>query len=591
MEKKIVSDTFLSFLFPTLASSVTLSVLSMTDLVIAGQFVGENALTAISLSLPLTIFIQIMNALFGTGGAIALSARLGEGDFSACNQIFTVMLGGSFLLGIAVSLPGFFFLRPLIRLSGGTSPEVIALATDYMMILLAGLPFMILAPVMMTCLRNDNEQKYTMVCVVSSSLFNIIFSVLFASSLGVAGIALATVMAQILSCILGSLRLFRKRRMFHLTRCRITPSLLLSVVRPGLPLAAVFCSQTVLTILVNRELSAEGGSQAVAVYAVIKYLINFMYALFDGVTGAMQPMLGIYYGECEKSNVLHTVRCAAAGLLAASCLMMLVMEFFGGPVCRLFGIENGFLQELTQKAMRIQGISCISSGMITCLNTFYRCTGNEKISFFISLADNLICPALSITLCTQIFSLGADGIWWGLAGSSLFVFFGWILLCLFRRKGFLFLQEERFVRPENEFHRICQASRRQLPSLLADVEVYCSQLCLPAKKQYYISLVIEELVVNVIGLAQSHGVLSGRKSYYVDLRITPKDQQEISLRIRDNLTEFNPQEHASWDIRSLDPEQAGSPVNALGIGLVMKVSRNCSYKRTIGFNNFSITLP
>lgn len=592
MEKKIVSDTFQSFLFPTLASSVTLSVLSMTDLVIAGQLVGEHALTAISLSLPLTIFVLIMTAMFGTGGAVVLSARLGEGNRDACNQIFTAMLSVSFCLGIVFSVLGLFFLDPLIHLSGGTSPETISLAADYMGILLAGLPFSILSPVIMTCLRNDNEQKYTMICVISSSIFNIIFSLFFAASrFGVGGIALATVMAQILSCFLGSLRLFRKRRMFHLVRCRITFSLLLSIVRPGLPVAAIFCSQTILTIIINRELANAGGSQAVAVYAILKYLINFMYALFDGVTGAAQPMLGIYYGEREKSNLLYTVRCMAAGMLAASLLMMLTMEFLTAPICSLFGIENHLLRELAQTAMRIQGVACISSGTIAGLNAFYRCTGNEKISFFLSIADNFLCPVLAIILCLKIGNMGVNGIWWGLTGSSLFVCLGWLLICRFRGRGILFLCEERFLRPENEFHIICSATSQQLPSLLAEVESYCRKLQISFKKQYYISLIIEELVVNVIHLAQDGKTLSKQKSYYVDLRITPKENQRILLRIRDNLTDFNPQDYALEDICSLAQDSDSGPINVLGIGLVMKISPDCSYKRTIGFNNFSVILP
>lgn len=595
MEKKIVSNTFQSFLFPTLASSVTLSVLSMTDLVIAGQFVGEQALTAISLSLPLTIFVLIITALFGTGGAVLLSARLGEGNRDACNQIFTAMLSLSFILGIAFSVLGLVFLKPLIRLSGGTSPEIIRLAADYMGILLAGLPFLILSPVIMTCLRNDNEQKYTMVCVLSSSIFNILFSLFFAAlRFGVSGIALATVMAQILSCFLGSLRLFSKKRMFHLVRYRLTLPFLLAIVRPGLPVAAIFCSQTILTVIINRELAETGGSQAVAVYAVLKYLINFMYALFDGVTGAAQPMLGIYYGEREKNNLLYTVRCLAAGMLAASFLMMLTMEFLTSPICSLFGIENPHLRELAQIAMNIQGIACISSGTIAGLNAFYRCTGNENISFVLSLADNFFCPVLIIRLCLKIGNMGTDGIWWGLTGSSLVVCLGWLLICRFRGKGLLFLHEERFLRPKDEFHIICSASAQQLPSLLAEVESYCSKLQISSRKQYYILLIIEELVVNVIHLAEERKAFSRRKAYYVDLRITPKDDQRILLRIRDNLTEFNPQDYASEDLVSLvqDSEESRTGgINALGLGLVIKISPECSYKRTIGFNNFSVILP
>ncbi|MCI5732206.1 MAG: hypothetical protein MR304_11785, partial [Eubacterium sp.] len=60
MEQKIVRNTFFKFFFPALASSLMLSVISMTDLMIAGNFVGETALTTISLALPVIIYVQIV---------------------------------------------------------------------------------------------------------------------------------------------------------------------------------------------------------------------------------------------------------------------------------------------------------------------------------------------------------------------------------------------------------------------------------------------------------------------------------------------------------------------------------------------------
>ena len=72
MEQKLVKETFFKFFTTALASSVTLSVLSMTDLMIAGNVVGEKGLAAVSLALPVVILVQIASALWGTGGAIVL---------------------------------------------------------------------------------------------------------------------------------------------------------------------------------------------------------------------------------------------------------------------------------------------------------------------------------------------------------------------------------------------------------------------------------------------------------------------------------------------------------------------------------------
>ena len=90
LENRIVRDTFMKFFFPTVASSITLSVISMTDLIIAGNLVGETGLSAISLGLPIVIFAQIVYALFGMGGAIFLAVHMGRGDREYCSRIFTV---------------------------------------------------------------------------------------------------------------------------------------------------------------------------------------------------------------------------------------------------------------------------------------------------------------------------------------------------------------------------------------------------------------------------------------------------------------------------------------------------------------------
>lgn len=594
MEEKIVKDTFKKFFLPTLTASITLSVISMTDLIIAGRFVGENALTSISLALPVVIFIQIIAALFGTGGAIALSAKLGEGDLEECSRIFTLSLASAACIGVLVLGIGTVFLEPIILLCGGSPGEVMAGAKDYMGTLFLGMPFMILSPVMTTYLRNDNEQKYSMICVVTCGLFNIVFSIGFAAILhmGVRGIALATVLSQFLGCILAACRLFRKNRMFHLIRTKAPLSLFLTILKPGLPVAAIFLSQVFLTVLVNRVLMSEGGSQGVAVYAVIKYLINFMYALFDGVTGSIQPMLGIYYGEREQQNLLYTVKYSFLTMAGISLLMFGIMTFLGTPLCHLFGVESGILMELTIHAMSIEAISCLTAALITYMNAFYRCTGNEHISFLMSIGDNLLFPISSILLFSRVFNMGIDGVWWGLVASGCCTIICWLACCFFKKEGFLLLDKEQFKRPENEYHTIYPATEEQIGVLLPDVENYCSEMEISMKKEYYISLAIEELVVNVIGLAQKDMEnAKSSKEYYVDIRISPRENGEVGLRIRDNLTEFNPGDLSTDDMKELALKNDSGAVNELGIGMVKKIAKDYNYKRTIGFNNFSVILP
>lgn len=593
MEKRLVTDTFYKFFFPTLAASVVLSVISMTDLVIAGHFVGPDALTAISLALPAIIFIQIVSALCGMGGAIVLSAKLGEGDLEACSRVFTVSMVLAAGIGAAVSILGLAFLEPVIRLCGGSGSSVMELAKQYIGTLFSGMVFMILSPVLVIFLRNDSRQGYSMFCVILCSVFNIICSIAFVTVFhwGIGGIAGATVLSQLLVCLLAGRKLLFKNSNFHLTRNAFSAELVLSVLKPGSTVAAIFFCQVILTMLINHVLAGNSGGEGLAVYAVVKYLLNFLYALFDGVTGAVQPMLGIYYGEREKDNIVYTVKCSLKTMCALAFFMFLVLELLSGPLCGMFGVKNGDLRDMTAAALKVEGVYCFVAAAVTFLNGFYRCTGNEKLSFVLSLADNLVFPAGCIFLFNRFSGAGAGSVWYGLLAGSLCTLVLWAVLCAGKRQGLLLLGRREFCRDEGEYHVIIPAATQYVGTLFEEVESYCVRMKVSARRQYYISLAIEELVVNVIGLAEADKQKRGRvKEYYADIKIVPLEGGKVCLRIRDNLTQWTPASLPTGDAGELARCDETSAVNELGIGMVKRIAEQYNYKRTIGFNNFSVVL-
>lgn len=587
MEQKLIRDTFMKFFITSLASSLILSVLSMTDLIIAGYAVGEAGLAAVSLALPVTILVQIAAALWGTGGAIAFSAKLGENNLEACSRIFTLALAGALASGFVLGAAGLWKLEGLVRFLGAVNEGEIRLAGSYVGILLAGFPFLILSPVMITFLRNDSRQKYAMLCVVTGAVLNVVCSLLFSLVFGwgIAGVGMATVLSQGICCFMAGIKLFRSHLSYGLTKTFFSVELIKEMLAPGSTVALIFLCQVFLTIVINRILNNEGGA---AVYAVIKYLINFQFALFDGVTGAVQPMFGIYYGEGESENIRRTSACAFAAMMGMAAIMFLVFELGGDFLWILFSIESVQIAEMTAAAAHILGIYCFGAAAVTFLNAFYRCVGKEQISFWLGLADNLIFPMAAILFLVYILDMGVMGVFLGLCVSVFLTLLLWMLLVRPWKNGILLLKKNQFPAAEGEYHRIIPATFQEAERILAEVEEYCEQMEISMKKQYYINLSIEELIVNVIGLADEgeRGKKDGR-NFYADIRIRPMDSGMVYLRIRDNLTEWRPAEEKGASLLELDESVK---VNELGIGIIKRIAVSYSYRRTIGFNNFSVIL-
>lgn len=589
-EKKLVRETFFKFFTTALASSVVLSVLSMTDLMIAGNALGERGLAAVSLALPVMMAVQIAAALWGMGGAIVFSARLGEGDFKACGRIFTLALVCSGVTGIVLGGMGLLSLEKLVLFLGAVGEEEIRTASQYINTLLLGLPFMILAPVMNTFLRNDSRQTYSFVCVVSCALLNVALSLLFCFrlGLGMGGIGAATAISQAVCCVMAGGRLLRGRRSYGLQRDFFSGELIREVLKPGLAVSLIFFCQILLTVAVNRILNVHGGA---AVYGVVKYMINFLFALFDGVTGAVQPMLGIYYGEREKENIRYTAAYAFGAMMVLAFGMFLFMELGGSFLCRVLAVGDGAVAAMTVEASRIMGVWCFGAGMVTFLNAFYRSVGKERLSFFIGLNDNLVFPIVCIFFFVTVMGFGTNGVFFGLCASSFVTVVFLFLIIRPWERGVLLLEEEQFPVAEHEFRSIVPASFQEVSRVMGDVEAYGEKVGISQKQQYYIILSLEELVVNVVRLAEADKAgRKKRKEYYADVRISPGEDGLVRLRIRDNLTEWTP---AALDMKSTDSlvelDEAGD-VNELGIGIVRKIAKAYSYKRTIGFNNFSVTL-
>ena len=589
--EKIIKRTFFKFFGPTLVASLALAVVSMTDLIVAGQLLGSSAFTAISLALPVTIFVQIIAAIFGGGAGIVLSNLLGCGERERCNQVFTTALISAVAIGVAVAVLGSLFLEPLLLLLGGQPGESLDSARQYVGILLLGMPFLILAPVQLTFLGNDSNPRYSMFCVLAGGVWNLIanISLVLLFHLGIAGIAIGTVTSQVLSCVLSGRKLYRRDSSFHLTRKQAwTLSAVVEMARPGLPAAMIFFFQVVLTVVINHTLAVTGGDSAVAVYAVVKYLITFLYAFYDGVTGSIQPMLGVYRGEGETDNLRRTVSVSFRIMILMSVIITAALELGAPLICWIFGVETEMLG-ITMTAIRIQALFCITAGILAFLGAVYRCTGHAAVAMVIAVCNNLIFPVSLILLLARFTPLGSNSVYWGLVltdYATLVVLFAALRLVRKEDESPLLLIPTQDIRDKGPVYQVLiQDKYEDIPRISETIDTFCEENGISMKKRYYISLCMEELVVNVIQMG-----FHKERDNYIDIRVSVLPDQQVALRIRDDAVAFDPTQSHEASLGELMEGSHQEDHNELGLLLVKKVAKSYSYKRTVGFNDFMVVL-
>ena len=579
LRRDIVRKTFYRFLFPTMISSVSLAVISLTDMAIAGHFLGKEALSAISIALPIILAVNILGALLGTGAAIFISTQLGKGNKKVCSEIFTN--AGFFALSVSliVTILGNIFTGEIMYLCGAADPALRDNAEEYIRPLMIGFVPMVFSPILNTFLRNDSKPDVSMKIVIVTGMINLACDVLFAAVLktGLTGIAAASVLAQTLSAIAAGTVLLRKSSVFKIVKTRISLKLLRSMVSPGLPMAMIFLLQILLTSFINRTLMKCGGVEGVASYAVIKYIVTFIYALFDGVTGAVQPMLGIYFGEGEKENIKTTSKIAFRTIILIGICLMFVLELFAPQICKILGAGDGELAQTVITSVRIQAVYCVSAAAIAFLNSYYRCTGHEMFSMLITIMNNCVFPFALISVIAYVTNYSVYSVYLGLVASDIATLLFWLL---FRKAAVKKTHDEDTS--TIIFTKIIPLEEKNVHSLLEEVEKLGDEYDFSPKISYYISICMEEMVVNTMQMAKNDS-----KKYNVDVKIKRLADGEVVIRIRDDFIEFDPTAKTAGSALEAAEEES---FNLLGIGIVKNVAKEYDYKRTIGFNNFRIVL-
>ncbi|MDD7736446.1 MAG: MATE family efflux transporter, partial [Bacillales bacterium] len=208
----------LVFALPLMFSSILQLLYNACDIIIIGRFRSHTALSAISSTGALINLIVNLFIGLSVGSNILMARCYGAKDEEKASKVAHTSVLVSFIMGIVLALFGFFFARDLLLLMGSPS-DVIDLATIYVQIFFLGMPFNLLYNFGASLLRASGDTKRPLFFLLISGLFNVganlIFVLLF--NMSTDGVALATVLSQIISSILVLITLIKEKGYCHIS--------------------------------------------------------------------------------------------------------------------------------------------------------------------------------------------------------------------------------------------------------------------------------------------------------------------------------------------------------------------------------------
>ncbi len=420
------------FALPMLAGSVFQLFYNMVDTVVLGKFVSAEALASVgATSSTYSMFVMAANAITNAL-SILVSQAWGAKDGGQVKRTVAHALYMTLLGSAVFGLAAFFSAEPMMRLLG-TPPNIIEGSICYIRITCGLMIASLFYNAAASILRAIGDSRTPLYFLILCSLLNIALDLAFVLWLhaGVAGVAWATVIAQLVSSLLCIAYMWKRYPELRFTRehMPVQRALLGSFFRIAGPMLLQNLTLSVGMLVITRVINSFG-SDVVAAYTVGSKVEQLITVTFSQVAFSFSIYAGQNYGARAYGRIGLGMRKAGLLLSGLIALSMTVMLLFARPLALLFvnGDQAAILSSSVQM-IRIEAVFLPALGAIWLFNSCLRGIGAVAPTVISSVVELLSKIGLSLLLSSL---WGSTGIWFaapvgwvlGLAPSMLYYFFG-----------------------------------------------------------------------------------------------------------------------------------------------------------------------
>ncbi len=359
------------------------------------SYLGENALTAVSLAYPM--YMLMISVAVGTGVGInsLISRRLGAREHDEANRAASTGLVIMLCSSAVFTLFGIFGARPFIH-AYTQNPEVREMGATYLSIcciMNVGLFMQIFCERVM---QAQGKNLYAMLMQLVGAVINIVFDPILIfglfgfPKLDIAGAAIATVGGQIVGMLFSLGMVLSKRSEVRVSPRRFRPEARVAgeIYAVGFPSVVLQAIGTVMNLVMNGILVAFTET-AVAVFGVYFKVQSIALMPLFGMTNAAMSIMAYNYGAKNRARLMRTWRlCMRAGILMMT-LFTAVFLIFPDEILSLFNASADMLR-IGRSALTVMPLCLPFAAASISMSVVFQAVGNGYYSMFLSIARQLV---------------------------------------------------------------------------------------------------------------------------------------------------------------------------------------------------------
>ena len=381
-----IMDKLISFALPLMLSGILQLMFNAVDIIVVGHFTGKEALAAVGST---TALINVFTNLFiGISlGANVLAARFfASGKEKEMSETVHTAILLALISGILMAAIGLVSARAALTLMG-TPDNIINQSTLYMRIYFLGMPFFMLYNYGAAILRAVGDTKRPLLFLMLSGGVNALLDLLLviAFRMGVAGVAIATITSQMISCVLVLICLFRTDScyQFRFSKLRINKNYLLQIFQVGIPAGIQSTVINFSNALLQSSVNSFGDT-AMAGYTAANNILGFLYMSVNSVTQACMSFTSQNYGVGKYKRMDRVFMDCLILTVGVSLVLGCGAWFFGEQVLGIYTQDA----QVIQSGMEILSITTVTYFLCGIMDLFpgaLRGMGHSTVPMILSV--------------------------------------------------------------------------------------------------------------------------------------------------------------------------------------------------------------
>lgn len=411
-----VTRLLLIFAFPLLCSNLLQTVYNMVDMIVIGQFVGREGLSAVSIGGDVLHFLTFLVMGFSNAGQVILSQYIGAGNRDRIRGTIGTMFAVTFISAVGLTIVCYLGLDAFLH-AMNTPAECFDYARQYGLTCVLGLVFIYGYNLVSAILRGMGDSKHPFIFIAVATVVNLVLDLVFVAGLGMGpfGAALATVIGQGVSFLWAIFYLYRHKESFGFdfkpASFKPDPEVLPKLIRLGLPMILQSAAINFSMLFVNSYINSYG-VVASAVTGVGNKLGSITAVVTNALSTAGSSMVGQNLGAEKYHRVPKIIGVSMVIDLAFAVLLSFLTICFPRTIFGLFNSDPQVL-DMSMTYIPVAVLLYVGFAMRSPFFALINGSGNAKLNLIVGLLDGVICRVGLAMLMGLAMGMGIMGFWLG----------------------------------------------------------------------------------------------------------------------------------------------------------------------------------